>query len=85
MALVTVANAFGYATTTHVAMTAAAVAQSNLTSDPIKSPIIERLGLTGMLAAKKDNPFWTSFDGDYVALTSPPRWLKGDALLNKKS
>ena len=59
-------DAFGYGTPTHTAMTAHAVAQSNLTANPNASSIITRLGLRDFNTSGKFSEI------RYFALANPP-------------
>ena len=58
--------ASAYKTTTHVAITHHAIANSNLQSSP-SSIVVNQLDLSGLIVNRPDEPFWTT-PGEYVAL-----------------
>lgn len=65
LGFIATSNVFAYETSTHAAMTAAAITQSKLTANPHTSPVIAQLGLTAFIG---DEPFWRR----YIALAPTP-------------
>jgi hypothetical protein len=69
----------GYTTLTHAAVTSYAARQSQITADPLRSPLFRKLGLTEIVAKYSAHPFLKPAPGDYVAQTNDPIWLDADA------
>jgi hypothetical protein len=82
--LMTTSGAHGYTTHTHTAMTWYAVRASKLGADPSMSPIVDQLGLTGMVMTKPGAPFRSSLNDNYVAVGAPSLLRSAGAAFDQK-
>ena len=72
--------AFGYKTTTHVAITHNAITNSNLQSSS-SSSAVQQLDLVGMITLRPDAPFLTGNVGEYIAVEPVAAYMSANSTM----